>query len=273
DVNGGQLSADDVVAHRHAAPLLAPRPTAGRLGTQLLGAVDYATGDDDVPATDWQEARPYAGAGVGLHGAIHGPGAAVRWEVGDKGPVGASPRCVAGEQGLGGARLGRQQDGHVGGAHLLRDAIAGAVDDRGAADREASGEGGSSRSAADRGAADGEVERGAVDEREVGKPVEGPTLAKQLVDDEGVDDEGELSAGEDSTNSDLVEVPVEKTELQRSGRSRRRPARARPRHARRPEHCWDIATMMVKEALASWKGKAMKVAMDEEIRSLIANGT
>ncbi|CAI7914274.1 unnamed protein product [Closterium sp. NIES-54] len=96
------------------------------LCTQLLGAVDYATGDDDVPATDWQEARPYAGAGVGLHGAIHGPGAAVRWEVGDKGPVGASPRCVAGEQGLGGARLGRQQDGHVGGAHLLRDAIAGA---------------------------------------------------------------------------------------------------------------------------------------------------
>ncbi|CAI5480891.1 unnamed protein product [Closterium sp. Yama58-4] len=40
-----------------------------------------------------------------------------------------------------------------------------------------------------------------------------------------------------------------------------------------PEHCWDIATMTVKEALASWKGKAVKAAMDEEIRSLIANGT
>ncbi|CAI7922469.1 unnamed protein product [Closterium sp. NIES-54] len=31
--------------------------------------------------------------------------------------------------------------------------------------------------------------------------------------------------------------------------------------------------MMVKEALASWKGKAVKATMDEEIRSLIANGT
>ncbi|CAI5466473.1 unnamed protein product [Closterium sp. Yama58-4] len=31
--------------------------------------------------------------------------------------------------------------------------------------------------------------------------------------------------------------------------------------------------MTVKEALASWKGKAVKAAMDEEIRSLIANGT
>ncbi|CAI7918865.1 unnamed protein product [Closterium sp. NIES-53] len=40
-----------------------------------------------------------------------------------------------------------------------------------------------------------------------------------------------------------------------------------------PEHLWDIATMTVKEALAGWNGKAMKAAMDEEIRSLIANGT
>ncbi|CAI7910017.1 unnamed protein product [Closterium sp. NIES-54] len=40
-----------------------------------------------------------------------------------------------------------------------------------------------------------------------------------------------------------------------------------------PEHCWDIATMMVKEVLASWKGKAVKAAVDEEIRSLIGMGT
>ncbi|CAI7742829.1 unnamed protein product [Closterium sp. NIES-54] len=40
-----------------------------------------------------------------------------------------------------------------------------------------------------------------------------------------------------------------------------------------PEHRWDIATMTVKEALASWKGKAVKAAMDEEIRSLIGMGT
>ncbi|CAI7888345.1 unnamed protein product [Closterium sp. NIES-53] len=33
-----------------------------------------------------------------------------------------------------------------------------------------------------------------------------------------------------------------------------------------PEHHWDISTVTVKEALASWKGKAVKAAMDEEIR-------
>ncbi|CAI7757946.1 unnamed protein product [Closterium sp. NIES-53] len=36
-----------------------------------------------------------------------------------------------------------------------------------------------------------------------------------------------------------------------------------------PEHHWDIATMTVKEAMASWKGKAVKAAMEEEICSLI----
>ncbi|CAI7832119.1 unnamed protein product [Closterium sp. NIES-54] len=40
-----------------------------------------------------------------------------------------------------------------------------------------------------------------------------------------------------------------------------------------PEHRWDISMMTVKEALASWKGKAVKAAMDEEIRSLVGMGT
>ncbi|CAI7775457.1 unnamed protein product [Closterium sp. NIES-54] len=40
-----------------------------------------------------------------------------------------------------------------------------------------------------------------------------------------------------------------------------------------PEHRWDISTMTVKEALASWKGVAVKAAMEEEIRSLIGMGT
>ncbi|CAI7839451.1 unnamed protein product [Closterium sp. NIES-53] len=40
-----------------------------------------------------------------------------------------------------------------------------------------------------------------------------------------------------------------------------------------PKHRWDISTMSVKEALASWKGKAMKAAMEEEICSLIGMGT
>ncbi|CAI7901120.1 unnamed protein product [Closterium sp. NIES-54] len=40
-----------------------------------------------------------------------------------------------------------------------------------------------------------------------------------------------------------------------------------------PGHRWDISTMTVKEALASWKGPAVKAAMEEEIRSLINMGT
>ncbi|CAI7897145.1 unnamed protein product [Closterium sp. NIES-53] len=40
-----------------------------------------------------------------------------------------------------------------------------------------------------------------------------------------------------------------------------------------PEHRWDISKMTVKEALASWKGKVVKAAMEEEIRSLVGMGT
>ncbi|CAI7730316.1 unnamed protein product [Closterium sp. NIES-54] len=40
-----------------------------------------------------------------------------------------------------------------------------------------------------------------------------------------------------------------------------------------PEHHWDISMMMVKEALAIWKDKAVKAAMEEEFRSLVGMGT
>ncbi|CAI7769752.1 unnamed protein product [Closterium sp. NIES-54] len=40
-----------------------------------------------------------------------------------------------------------------------------------------------------------------------------------------------------------------------------------------PKHRWDISTMTVKEALAKWKGKVVKAAMEEEICSLIGMGT
>ncbi|CAI7890416.1 unnamed protein product [Closterium sp. NIES-54] len=133
--------------------------------------------------------------------------------------------------------------------------------------------------------------------------------SKQLVDDLDIDDEGELSAGEESTDSDVVEVPITKPELRRTGRALRPPERL-SFHACLPpaaftterdevdddllyddakedeelpeldpdvhadlEHRWDIATMTVKEALASWKGKAVKAAMKEEIRSLVGMGT
>ncbi|CAI7854270.1 unnamed protein product [Closterium sp. NIES-54] len=132
---------------------------------------------------------------------------------------------------------------------------------------------------------------------------------KQLVDDLAVDEEGELSAGEESTDSDVVEVPIMKPELRRTGRARRLPEQL-IFHACLPpaafttvydevdddllhdnaeedeelpeldpdmnadlEHRWDIATMTVKEALAIWKGEAVKAAMEEEIRSLVGMGT
>ncbi|CAI7909387.1 unnamed protein product [Closterium sp. NIES-54] len=133
--------------------------------------------------------------------------------------------------------------------------------------------------------------------------------SKQLVDNLAVDQEEELSAGEESTVSDVVEVPITKPELRRTGRARRPPERLSfhaclppaaftavyvevdndllyddaeedeelpeldPDVHADPEHRWDIATMTVKEAPASWKGEAVKFAMEEEIRSLIGMGT
>ncbi|CAI7857763.1 unnamed protein product, partial [Closterium sp. NIES-53] len=133
--------------------------------------------------------------------------------------------------------------------------------------------------------------------------------SKQLVDDLNVDEEGELSAGEESTDSDVVEVPITKPELRRTGRARRPPERLSfhacllpvaftterdevdddllyddakedeelpeldPDVHADPEHRWGITTMTVKEALASWKGKAVKAAMEEEICSLVGMGT
>ncbi|CAI7792432.1 unnamed protein product [Closterium sp. NIES-53] len=128
-------------------------------------------------------------------------------------------------------------------------------------------------------------------------------------EDLAVDEDGELSAEEESTDSDVVEVPITKPELRRTGRARR-PLDRLSFHAflppaaftavydevdddplyddaedgeelpeldpdvhADPKHCWDIATLTVKEAMASWKGEAVKAAMEEEIRSLIGMGT
>ncbi|CAI7751654.1 unnamed protein product [Closterium sp. NIES-54] len=132
--------------------------------------------------------------------------------------------------------------------------------------------------------------------------------AAGLFDDESAE-EGEQSAGEESTVSDMVEVPIMKPELRRTGRAGRLPKRLsfhaclppaafttvydevdddllyndaeedqelpelNPDVHADPEHRWDIATMMVKEAMASWKREAVKAAMEEEIRSLIGMGT
>ncbi|CAI7858896.1 unnamed protein product [Closterium sp. NIES-54] len=116
------------------------------------------------------------------------------------------------------------------------------------------------------------------------------------------DDEGELSVGEQSIDRDVVEDKVDEPKLRHSTHSNLgKPRKKLSYHAclpptsystllddaqadvdvpevdpdmhADPEHRRDITTMMVKEALASWKDKAVTTVMDEEIRSLIANGT
>ncbi|CAI7749893.1 unnamed protein product [Closterium sp. NIES-54] len=104
----------------------------------------------------------------------------------------------------------------------------------------------------------------------------------------------------ESTDNNVVKVNAEEPELRRSSRLRRLPERLTyhvclppaafttlpddvdadvdlpeldPDMRAELEHRWDIMTMTVKEALASWKGKVVKTAMDEEIRSLIGMGT
>ncbi|CAI5476783.1 unnamed protein product [Closterium sp. Yama58-4] len=133
------------------------------------------------------------------------------------------------------------------------------------------------------------------------KSAETPALVQRDAEDcEAGEAKGEQSNDGQSTDSDVVEV---KPGPRRTGRIRRPPDFFVPAafttvydiddddlayddaeededlpeldpdmHAD-PEHRWDISTMTVKEALASWKGKAVKAAMDEEIQSLIANGT
>ncbi|CAI7890898.1 unnamed protein product [Closterium sp. NIES-53] len=138
-------------------------------------------------------------------------------------------------------------------------------------------------------------------EQQTGEPVEQEAAA-------GVQSTGELPK-EESTDSDVVEVLIMKPELRRTGRARRPPEwlsfhaclppaaftaeynevigdllyddakeieelpELDPDMHAEPEHRWDIATMTVKEALASWKGEAVKAAMEEEIRNFVVMGT
>ncbi|CAI7926790.1 unnamed protein product [Closterium sp. NIES-54] len=123
------------------------------------------------------------------------------------------------------------------------------------------------------------------------QPVEG---SKQLVDDEDVDEEGQQSAGEESTDSDVVEVPIQKPELRRTGRTRKPLERLVFHACLLPaafttlldnaeadndlpgldpdvnadlENRREIATMTVKEAMASWKGEAVYGADYDETYS------
>ncbi|CAI7887967.1 unnamed protein product [Closterium sp. NIES-54] len=82
--------------------------------------------------------------------------------------------------------------------------------------------------------------------------------------DEDNNDAGESSG--DSSSSDVVEVKLPTRHSTRSNFG------VPPKEW--ADVClWDISTMTVKEALASWKGKAVKAAMEEEMRKILANGT
>ncbi|CAI7899569.1 unnamed protein product [Closterium sp. NIES-54] len=146
----------------------------------------------------------------------------------------------------------------------------------------------------------GEQQIGGPVDQEASPGVQSIGELTKLAEDLAIDEEGEMSAGEESTDSDVVEVPISKPELQRIDQARRPRERLSfhtclppaaftavyddaeeddelpeldPDMHADPEHRWDIATMTVKEALASWKGEAVKAAMEEEIRSLIGMGT
>ncbi|CAI7731903.1 unnamed protein product [Closterium sp. NIES-53] len=125
-----------------------------------------------------------------------------------------------------------------------------------------------------------------------------PTQVQQGNEGSKAGDEG--GDAKESTDSDVVEV---QPEPRKSGRLRRPPdffvpaafttmydvddddllyddaeedeefLQLDPDMLADPEHRWDISTMTMKEALASWKGPAVKAAMEEEIRSLINMGT
>ncbi|CAI5480757.1 unnamed protein product [Closterium sp. Yama58-4] len=133
--------------------------------------------------------------------------------------------------------------------------------------------------------------------RSAGEPTTGEESARKSTELQQ-DDEGEDA--EESLTSDVVEVLPEP---RKSGRLRRPPdflvpaafntvydvdaddlaydeaeedeefLELDPDMQADPERRCDISTMTVKEALASWKGLAVKAAMEEEIRSLINMGT
>ncbi|CAI7893742.1 unnamed protein product, partial [Closterium sp. NIES-53] len=131
----------------------------------------------------------------------------------------------------------------------------------------------------------GEHQTGEPVEQEASPGVQSTGELTKLAEDLAVDEERELSAGEESTDSDMVEVPITKPELRRTAAFTTvydnvdddllydNVKEDDPDVHADPEHRWDIATMTVKEALASWKGAAVRAAMEEEIRSLTGMGT
>ncbi|CAI7900232.1 unnamed protein product, partial [Closterium sp. NIES-54] len=250
DENGGGVGANDAAAHKCAASLVAPRSAAGHLGPQLPGAVDAAAGDDAIPAADWEDARLVAGTCMGLHGAVHGPRATAWWKAEAEG------QATAGQQPTGEQAAVKPTTKPPATRQLAEEPTTGEKstgkpaevqqDDEGS---EAGDDGGDAEESTDSDVV--EVQRGPRQSGRIWRPPDFYVLAAFTTAYDEVDDDLQYDDAEE--DKDFPELNSDM-------------------HAD-PKHRWDISMMTVKQELASWKGKAVKAAMDEEIRSLVGMGT
>ncbi|CAI7915743.1 unnamed protein product, partial [Closterium sp. NIES-54] len=245
EASGGD-GADDAAAHGRAAPRVAPYSAGGRLGPQLPREVGAAARDDAVPTADREEARLVIGTGVGLHGAVRGPRAGARRKDEAKGPVGPSSQYAA-------AKPTKEQSatGQLAGEPTVGEKSAGMaiVVQQDAEGSDAGDDEGDANKSTDSDVV--EVQPGLRRTGQLRRPPDFFVPAAFTMVYDEVDDD--LLYDDTVEDEDLPELDLDM-------------------HAD-PEHCWDIATMMVKEALASSKGKAVKATMEEEIRILISMGT
>ncbi|CAI7840394.1 unnamed protein product [Closterium sp. NIES-54] len=150
-----------------------------------------------------------------------------------------------------------------------------AADDRGAEGGEEAanfakaGEGGGGREAIGRGAAQREADKGATDRGDVEKSTDSDVVEVQP----GPRRSGRLRGAPERLTYHVCLPPVAFVTVYENAEDDVDLPDLDPDMHADPEHRWDIATITMKEALASWKGKATKAAMDEEIRSLIGIGT
>ncbi|CAI7885644.1 unnamed protein product [Closterium sp. NIES-54] len=312
DEDGGGIGVNDVAAHGRAAPLVASRSTAGHLGPQLPGAVDTAAGDDAIPAADREEARLVAGTGLLLGVSVESKGWELL-DLADNRVVTTSDvvfyenvslEVWKSEHGPGSGRTPTTPPTDTSTATL---ALLAEVGEPAAEDVEDLSSPSPSPAppvpplVADLLRLTPASTSG--DEGSSGASPKVPTksIAGGRRDDaEGSDDSDNGEEAEESTDSDVVEV---QGGPRRTGRLRRPPdffvpaafttvydvdaddleyddveddeelPELDPDMYADPEHRWDISTMTVKEALASWKGNAVKAAMEEEICSVVGMGT
>ncbi|CAI5525783.1 unnamed protein product [Closterium sp. Naga37s-1] len=217
---------------------------------------------------------------------------------GDEGSRGTSPSASA--KGIaGGRRDERQVDGGVkstltGEDQVEKEHPTWVKSAKKAAGQQPTGEQAAVKPTTEQSATRQSAEEPTIGEKSARKSTEGQQ------DNEGSKDGDDGGDAEESTKSEVVEV---RPEPRKSGRLRRPPdffvhaafttvydvdnedlayddaeedegfSELDPDMHADPEHRWDISTTTVKEALASWKGPAVKAAMEEEIRSLINMGT